>query len=631
MKNVAAIWVWLCAYLNCAGWFLSAIHQLNATGYAIALAIWIATLVAGKKLFFSSAQSPASGPFCFRKYFHRFKRPLPLAFLVQSVMAFLGGVLYAPSNYDGLAYRLPRVLHWLAAGQWQWVHTNFPRLNNRACGMEWVSAPLISLFRTDRPLFLINFISFLLLPGLAFSVLTRLGVRRRVAWHWMWIAPTGYCFLLQAGSISNDAFAAPFSLAAIDFALRARISKRPVELFFSILAAAMLTSSKTSNLPLLLPWAIAVLPSLGLLLQRPIATVIVCLIAAFASFLPSAAFNQHFGGDWSGTALEADKPHGNVIFRTVANIALLGVLNVAPPVVPGADRWNSFVQNKLPPNLNVRLHETLTEPEAAELKVPEMQTEENAALGLGVTVLLLFSAGFAAVHCGKSFPLKFNSADGLWRAGIIVTPWISMLALLSQSEVYPIGRILAAYYILLLPLLLVCPGHERLVKKIWWRFAVLIVFAMAALLLVISPARPLFPVGTVLSHIKSHHADSKLLARVAEVYSVYRDRNHAFAPALDVLPPGLKILGFVTYDDPETSLWQPYGSRRIVHVCPGDSAENLKAEGVEYILAKPSLFGTQFPAFDDWLAKVNASLVQKIPLNLRADSGIIDWYLVKLN
>ena len=56
-----------------------------------------------------------------------------------------------------------------------------------------------------------------------FSVFTRLGVRRRVAWSWMWLVPTGYCFLLQAGSIGNDLFGAPFALAAVDFALRAKV------------------------------------------------------------------------------------------------------------------------------------------------------------------------------------------------------------------------------------------------------------------------------------------------------------------------------------------------------------------------------------------------------------------------
>ena len=77
-------------------------------------------------------------------------------------------------------------------------------MNNRPCGLEWLSAPLLLFTKSDRGLFLVNFLPFLLLPGLIFSVLTRLGVRARVAWHWMWLLPTGYNFLLQGGSLGND-------------------------------------------------------------------------------------------------------------------------------------------------------------------------------------------------------------------------------------------------------------------------------------------------------------------------------------------------------------------------------------------------------------------------------------------
>ena len=86
------------------------------------------------------------------------------------------------------------------------------------------------------------------------------------------------------------------------------------------------------------------------------------------------------------------------------------------------------------------------------------------------------------------------------------------------------------------------------------------------------------------------------------VYSVFHQRSDAFAPARDALPPGLKILGLVTYDDPETSLWRPFGSRRIVHVCPEDTAADLKSSGVGYILVKGEAFGKWFPGpMDEWL------------------------------
>jgi hypothetical protein len=635
MTNAVAIWIWLCVYLNCAGWFLSAIRQLNAAGYAAVLVIGVAALWAWKirenqerrseKKLFSSGT--------FHKWLRRFRKPFPLAFLVLSAMIFAGGAIHAPNNHDALAYRLPRVLHWLAADQWLWIHTLYSRVNNRACGMEWLSAPLLALFRSDRLLFLINLISFFLLPGLLFSLLTRLGVRRRVAWQWMWIFPTGYCFALQAGSISNDSFAAPYALAAIDFALRAKISKRPRDFFSSVLAAALLTAAKTGNLPLLLPWAIAIFPSLKFFVRRPVATAVICIIAIFASFVPTAFLNERYCHDWSGLSAEGIEAHGNPVIRTAANMILVVTLNLTPPVFPEADQWNRLMQNTIPPDLHLKLQQTLSEPAAIGLQVQEMQIEECAGLGFGVTIFLVVSVFIAAKGGGKLFSkTQFRSPEILWRTAIILSPWIAAFALITQSEVYPIGRILAPYYVLMLPLLLVFPGHEQLVKKFAWRTAAFLVFAMAAGLLIICPARPLFPAETILGAIHARHPDSRPLARAEEVFLVYRNRSSAFEPAVNILPPGLKVLGFVTYDDPETSLWKPLGSRQIIHVCPDDSPAYLKSQGVEYILAKDELFGGKnYPAFGDWLKQMNAQVVQKIQLNLRAAVGTTDWYLVKLN
>jgi hypothetical protein len=632
MTDAVAIWIWLCAYLNCAGWGLSAIHQLNAAGYAVVLAIGLAAFCTWKirnhKNPGSQAGLVSSGTL--RKWLHRFRKPFPLAFLILSFMIFLGGAMYGPSNYDGLTYRLPRVLHWLADNQWHWIHTGFPRVNNRACGMEWLSAPVIALSRSDRLLFLINLISFLFLPGLLFSVLTRLGIRRRTAWHWMWIFPTGYCFVLQAGSIGNDSFAAPYSLAAIDFALRAKSSRRPRDFFSSVLAVALLTSAKTGNLPLLLPWAIAIFPSLKFFLQRPVTTAAICLAAIFASFLPTAYLNERYCHDWSGLSSETLQTHGNPILRTTANVVLITVINLNPPVFPEAEQWNQFVQNSLSPDLRSKLLQSFTEPGAAKFTAQEMQMEEGAGVGFGVSLFLAVSVAVAA-GSRRKWPVLFGPFELLWKNAIIVAPWVSTFALITQSEVYPIGRILAPYYVLLLPLLLVFPAHEQLVKKFAWRAGAFLVFALAAGLVIICPARPLFPAETILAKIQAHHSDSKQLARAEEVYSVYRDRGNAFAPVINLLPPGLKTLGFVTYDDPETSLWQPFGSRRIIHVRSDDSPGYLKSQGIEYILVKDELFGKQFPPFDDWLKQMNAQPVQQIHLNLRASGDDADWHLVKLN
>src|SRR5205807_1785258 len=73
-----------------------------------------------------------------RKQRGRFRRLFPLLFFTVAALAILGGCIHAPSNYDALAYRTPRVLHWLAEGRWHWIHTDFQRLNTRGCGLEWV-------------------------------------------------------------------------------------------------------------------------------------------------------------------------------------------------------------------------------------------------------------------------------------------------------------------------------------------------------------------------------------------------------------------------------------------------------------------------------------------------------------
>jgi hypothetical protein len=621
MPTLVLLWVWVCAYLNCAGWALSALHQLNARGYVVALALGFAALVIWR-IKTSARFLPEVR---WRKTLRRFRRPFPLAFLILSTLAFLGGAIYAPTNYDALAYRLPRVLHWLAAGHWHWIHTIFERVNTRACGIEWVSAPLIVLLKTDRLLFLINTVSFLLLPGLIFSVFTRLGVRRRVAWHWMWLVPTGYGFVLQAGSIGNDLFGAVSVLAAMHFALRTKNSQLPGDFFTAIVAAGMMTACKLSNLTLMLPWVLAFLPSARLALRWPARTAAVCLLALVASVLPTALENFKFSGDWTGMAAEQPGMVRTPLFKTGVNIVQGALQNFVPPVFPPADKWNRMMDRELPPTLAARLNRTMEGPQCR-FHLDVMQIEENAGLGSGLSVLLAVSIVAAFFARGG-----ISGGGSLWLACVRWSPFISLLALLAQSNLYPLARLLVPYYGLLLPPLLVLAGHETVVRKRWWRLAAFAVFLMAAGLLVISPPRPLFPVRTILGKIAAQTPESKMLARANEVYSVYGHRNDAFASARDRLPPGLAVLGMVTFDDPETSLWRPFGSRHIEHVIPQDTAADLKARGVEYILVKPEVFGGWFDGTpDDWFQRMNAEVVQKIPLNLRASDGVRDWYLIQL-
>lgn len=559
----------------------------------------------------------------------RFARPFPLAFLILSGLAIMGGILYAPNNYDALAYRVPRVLQWLAHERWVWIHTDFNRLNVRADGFEWVSAPLIAFTHSDRLLFLINVISFLLMPGLVFSLFTRLGVNKRVAWHWMWLFPTGYCFLLQAGSIGNDMFGAVFAVAAVDFALRARASQRSGDLWLSVLAAALMTGSKSSNLPLLLPWLVAVFPSLRLARKNLIAALAVGCVALLVSLLPQAVLNSKISGDWTGIKAEqVSSLKGQSLLNAANNSVLLAIQNLAPPLFPFSNRWNQGMQRMMPTGLRAKL-ENAFEPAGAHWALGEMQVEEEAGLGFGVTLLLLAGAAGAFWNVRSPPPEYLNQRRPLSRL-IVVSTFAALLAFMIKSGMSTIARLVTPYYALLVPALLLGAGQTRLVRTSWWRFSARALFILAAVLLVLSPARPLWPANTILGPIDAE--GHPLVARAKMVYSVYGQRADGFAPARKLLPPEVKVLGLIASDDPETSLWRPFGQRRIEHVTAADSLANLHSRGVEYILANSAKFEALFHRpLEQWVTEMHAEILTKVTLALRATSGSSDWFLIKLS
>ncbi len=500
----------------------------------------------------------------------------------------------------------------------------------RADGFEWVSAPLIAFTHTDRWLFLVNVISFLLLPGLVFSLFTRLGASKRVAWHWMWLFPTGYCFLLQAGSIGNDLFGAVFALAAVDFALRARESQQSRDLGLSILAVALLTGSKSSNLPLLLPWLVAIFPSLRLLRRNLLPALAIGCIALLVSLFPQAVLNSKISGDWTGIKAErVASLQGQSLLNGPNNFVLLTIQNLAPPIFPFANQWNEAMQRIMPAGLRAKLEQAF-EPGGAHWALGQMQVEEDAGLGFGVTLLLLAGMGASLFRKGGSPPRAHPIGRSLLPTMIVLSALAALLVFMIKSGMSTIARLVTPYYALLVPALLAGEGQARLVRTRWWRYSALSLFALAALLLFLSPARPLWPANSILAQIDIH--GHPLLARAKSVYSVYGQRADGFAAARELIPREVNVLGLIASDDPETSLWRPFGQRRVEHVVPADSIADLRARGVEYILANSAKFEALFQRpMEQWLTDMHAEILAKVSLALRATSGPSDWYLIKLS
>ena len=118
--------------------------------------------------------------------------------------------------------------------------------------------------------------------------------------------------------------------------------------------------SKATNLPLLLPWAIAVCALLPLLLRRPVATLLMGLLAAVVSCLPTVALNVRYCGDWSGAVLEgAGMDMKSPIVGFWGNSLLLLLKNFVPPFFPMASWWNQQALSVLPHGLVASFRSTL--------------------------------------------------------------------------------------------------------------------------------------------------------------------------------------------------------------------------------------------------------------------------------
>jgi hypothetical protein len=151
---------------------------------------------------------------------------------------------------------------------------------------------------------------------------------------------------------------------------------------------------------------------------------------------------------------------------------------------------------------------------------------------------------------------------------------------------------------------------------------------MAGLLVVISPARPLWPANWFCERNSSWLQTTETGKRAIAVYGVYRQRPNIFEPAVKLLPADAAVVGFVSYDDPETSLWRPFSSRRILHVRPGETGKEIRQRGIRYVLVKEEELREPW---EQWLRRTDARLLDSVGLRERASRGPYVWHLVELN
>ena len=608
-----------------AGWTLSVFHQLSFAGYAILLPITVVGLS------WLTRGSAPTGPAVHRRWrwimFRRFRRPLPLIYLIVLVLVFVGAISCAPNNYDGLTYRLPRMLNWLSTRSWTWIFTNNDRMNYAGTGWEWMALPLLAL-RSDRALFLINAIGFLLMPGLIFSVFRRVGVARRVAWAWMWILPTAFGYALQAGGIGNDLTGAVFCLISVHYGLRARRNGRVEEVWLAGLAAAIMTGIKTCNPPLLLPCLVAAGPALKHLRRRWAVGILMAVIALVISVIPTAALNFQHTGSWTGDPGNQNqvKVH-NPLTALLGNSLLLSQQLLMPPFLPAPHKADAWLNRHLPDAWKHKLEEGF--PRYFMGGLNELPQEEGASLGLGITLLLLVAAVAPWCRAGKYQPAgirrwKLSSVGlAIWGASLFF-----MLKMGSEAD----ARIMLPYYPLALIPILMLPGQDCLVRRAGWRILAVVVSLSVLPCLILTPSRPLWPAQTVSEWLLRHHPESALTQRLTTVYSCYQNRNDLLASLRAQLPEDATV-GFIAGENDSCySLWRPLGHRQVVCLWNGTPQTSIVLPpDVEWIVVKRAIWPQITDvSLETWAARHRIEIVCSVPILTFASKGEETWCLLHI-
>jgi hypothetical protein len=606
---------------------------LDGTGYAICLPV---LLVCWFWWWRTTASKTSTRMSFVRKLCIRRGKWHPLVYLVVVCLSLAGGILYTPWGFDSTTYRLPRILYWWAHNGWYWIGTLDHRLDFSSCGFEWQMLPVIVATRTDRFLFLLNWLPFLLIPGLTFLAFHTLGVRRRTAWNWMWLLPTGYCIALQSSSLQNDGYAINYVLAAIAFAGLGFRTRNPVFTVFAILSAALLTGAKLSNVLLLLPLGLCLVPALlrtRFFLSPAIASLV---LAALVSFLPLAFLCVKYTGDWTGDPEDQWHVHpASPIGCAAANTILLVNDTLQPPICPMADHLNGMLRGINSTESSFLRWLRWSHHEFNKVKFAPVVYEGSVGMGFGIGlyVVFLITGQFFIKKTGimtrrdEGIPILWKLAP--WSA------WLAYIVFLSKVGMAHTPRHAATYYPFLLISLLRMTKLARLDASGIGKAARMLAALSVIPIMLLTPIRPLVP-AKVVSGVLSALKQNSQAETMRDYYKFWAGLRDDLAPMRDQLPRDEKVIGYAgAFKDTCYALWKPLGSRAFVELgLPPGKNKKIPA-GIHYAVVTESGIKQRYQMeLSTWLQTNSATPVfefqHKTSLAAHEKQEFETWYLVQI-
>jgi hypothetical protein len=257
------------------------------------------------------------------------------------------------------------------------------------------------------------------------------------------------------------------------------------------------------------------------------------------------------------------------------------------------------------------------------LDAGELPVEEGAGAGIGLSLLFLISLGAWLRKPAATTPPP--AARGYL---VSLGAWIALAVYMAKigSEAAP--RLIAAYYPLCFALALIHPGNTALTRRRWWRAATLLASLSIFPALILNPARPLLPVTSLLRAVPG--LPIPFISRINTVYTVYAQRSRVLAPLTRYIPPGDRAVAFLGGDDPSTSLWLPFGGRRVVDFSPGVEDRILaRYPGILLIASRNAIEATYGKSPQEWIRERGARIIAEEPILVKIQRGAPDdWYVL---
>ncbi len=632
--RLAGCWVIWATWCSASSWALSLLGYLNGYGYLSLTPLLVGGLYGWLK--HSATPAPSNSTVSSLKLRRLLRNPLALMYLFVVAGSLLAGSIYIPWSSDAADYRFPRMLYWWAAERWFWIGHLDHRLDFSSCGFEWQLLPLMLLTKSDRFFFLLNWLPYLLVPGLTFLAFRATGVAGRSARRWMWLLPLTYCLALQAGSVQNDGYSVNYLLASIALLAVAYRSGSRFAAALGLLAMTLLTGAKLSNLPLMLPLGLMALPILWKVRFRvPVYAVLAGLLVV-CSFAPLAFLSWRHTGDWAG---DADNQWAirspSKVGCLLVNVILQANQLLQIPICPGSDQIKHTLHGMLQKGGAFTSWLETSNSGLKSIGPGDMVYEGGAGLGFGVSwYVLIVLIGALVIGSRTLAEVGWDKLPPFWKWAPATT-WISLMVYMMMMATSHTARLAAPYYPLLFISLLRLGRVARFERSKLAHYLALLAGLSALPLIVLTPIRPLVPLGTF-TWLKDTFPSVGLLAQAEGRYRAWAGLRDDLAPLRETLPAGVREFGFAGgFLDTSYGLWKPFGSRTFVELGTPQGSRKMPPESLHYAVVTERGVRYRYGlGLDEWLKANDGRIASQFTRRAQFEASDVlveTWYLVHLH